>query len=134
MSQENVETIRRANGALKRGDRDTALADYHPDIEWNDLAHAPDTPETVHGLPALRAIWDQWEHAFDEFGADIEKYIDAGNYVVALTRWHARGKTSGVVLDLTQADVFEVADGKIVRVTLGYPDTRTALKAVGLEE
>jgi ketosteroid isomerase-like protein len=132
MSQENVETIRRANEALKRGDRDAALADYHPDVVWNDLAHAPDSPETVHGLPALRTIWDQWEQAFDDFGADIEELIDAGRYVVAPTRWHARGKGSGVILDRRQTDLFELANGKVVRVTLGYADTSTALEAAGL--
>jgi ketosteroid isomerase-like protein len=134
MSQENVEIVRRANEGLKRSDREAALADYHPDVAWHDLAHAPDSPETVHGLPALRTIWDQWEQAFDDFGADIEQFIDAGRYVVAPTRWHARGKSSEVVIDLRQTDVFEVENGKIVRVTLGYADTRAALKAVGLAE
>jgi ketosteroid isomerase-like protein len=134
MSQENVETIRRGNEGLNRGDREAALADYHPDIEWNDRAHAPDSPETVRGLRALRTIWDQWDQAFDDFGADIEEFIDAGRYVVAITRWRALGKGSGVRLDRLQADVFEVQDGTVVRVTLGYVDKRAALIAVGLEE
>jgi len=134
MSQENVETIRRGNEALKRGDREGALADYHPDVEWIDLAHAPDAPERVRGLSALQTIWDQWEEAFDDFGADIEEYIDAGRYVIAVTRWYARGEGSGVLTDVRQVDVFEVEDGRVVRVTLAYPDTPTALKAVGLAE
>ena len=45
MSQENVESVRRANEALKRGDHSGALADYHEEAEWHDLQHAPDTPE-----------------------------------------------------------------------------------------
>ncbi|HEY7836292.1 MAG TPA: nuclear transport factor 2 family protein [Solirubrobacteraceae bacterium] len=134
MSQENVETLRRANEAFKHGDRETALADYHPDVEWIDLAHAPDSPERVRGVLALRNIWDQWEQAFDDFGAEIEEYIDAGRCVVAMTRWHARGKGSGVVTDLQQVDVFEFEDGKIVKVTLAYPDKGTALEAAGVSE
>jgi hypothetical protein len=39
--------------------------------------HAPDSPERVRAVAALRAIWDQWEAAFDEFSAEIEEYIDA---------------------------------------------------------
>jgi ketosteroid isomerase-like protein len=134
MSQENVEIMRRANEAFKRGDRTGALADYHPDVEWIDLAHAPDSPERVRGLAALQTIWDQWEDAFEDFGAEIEEYIDVGRFVVAVTSWHAEGKGSGIVTDLRQVDVFEVEDGKVVRVTLGYPDTETALKAVRPEE
>jgi ketosteroid isomerase-like protein len=133
MSQENVETMRRASEAFKRGDRDSALADYHADVEWIDLARAPDSPERVRGLSALRTVWDQWEEAFDDFGADIEEFIDAGPYVVTSTRWYARGKGSGLVTDLRQADVYEIEDGKVVSVTLGYSDTAAALKAVGVE-
>jgi len=132
MSQENVETIRRANEALKRGDRDSALADYHPDVEWIDLAHAPDSPERGRGLSAVHTIWDQWEEAFDDFGADIEEFIDAGRYVLAVTRWYARGKGSGIVTDVRQVDVFEVENGKVVRAALAYPDAQTALEAFGL--
>jgi ketosteroid isomerase-like protein len=134
MSQENVDTVRRANDAFKRGDRDAALADYHPDIECNDLAHAPDSPKRVPGLPALRTIWEQWEQAFDDLGADIEEFVDAGRHVVAMTRWRARGKGSGVAIDLYQADVYRFDGGKITAVTLGYPDKRTALEAVGLAD
>ena len=41
MSQENVEILRRSNVAFNRRDRDAAFADYHPDVEWRDLMHAP---------------------------------------------------------------------------------------------
>ena len=134
MSQENVDTIRRANEAMNRGDRAAALAEYHPDVEWIDLGHAPDAPERVRGLPAVEAIWDQWAEAFDSFGADIEQYVDAGRYVVDVTRWHAKGVDSGVITEVRQADVFELENDKVVRVTLGFPNTSTALKAVGLAE
>jgi len=51
MSQENVEVVRRSNTAFNSGDRDGALADYHPDVEWSDLQHAPDTPERSASWP-----------------------------------------------------------------------------------
>jgi SnoaL-like domain len=73
----------------------------------------------------------EWEEAFDDFGADIEELIDAGRYVVAVTRWYARGNGSGIVTDVRQADVFEVEEGKVVRVTLAYPDKHAALTVVG---
>jgi ketosteroid isomerase-like protein len=132
MSSENVETLRRANDAFKRGDKDGALANYHPDVEWRDLQHAPDTPERVLGVDALQTIWQQWEQAFDEFSAEISEFIDAGDFVVAVTHWLATGRESGLVLDLRTADVFEFADGKIIGVTVGYPDKQAAIEAVGL--
>ena len=57
-----------------------------------------------------------------------------GDVVVCVTHWRAEGKSSGVSVDQRQADVFEVKDGMVVRVTLAYPDKAEALAAVGLAE
>ena len=134
MSQENVETVRRSNAAFNRGDRDGTFADYHPDVEWRDLQHAPDASESVRGIASVYAIWDQWATPFGEFTADVEEYVDAGEFVVAVTRWRATGGASGVTVDQHTADLYTFKDGKIVRVTLGYPDKDAALGAVELGE
>jgi len=133
MSLKNVETVRRSIAAFNRRDRAAALADYHPEIEWRQLQHAPDSPERIDGISALLAEWDRWEEAFDDFTREIEEYIDAGESVVTLTHWRATGKGSAIVIDQRTADVFEFAHGRIVRATTGYADRAAALKAVGLE-
>jgi ketosteroid isomerase-like protein len=134
VSQENVEILRRSNATFKRRARDAALADFHPDVEWRDLLHAPDTPELIRGIPALRANWDTWEEVFDDFTVEVDEYVDVGDCVLVVTHWRGRGKDSGLAIDLKTVDVYEFADGKIVRVTLSYSDKDAALKAVGLEE
>jgi ketosteroid isomerase-like protein len=134
MSQENVEIVCRANAAFNSGDLNAALADYDPDVEWRDLLHAPDSQESVRGIAAVRAIIEQWFAAFDTFTADIEEYIDAGDMVVCVTRWRAEGKSSGAAVNQRQADICEIKHGRIVRVTLAYPDKAAALAAVGLSE
>jgi ketosteroid isomerase-like protein len=108
------------------------LADYHPDIELRDLQHPPDSPELMRGSEAVMAYLEQWEQAFDEFTAEIEEYIDAGDRVITMTHWRAIGKDSGLAVDLRVADVFEFADGKVVRATMSYADKHAALKALGL--
>jgi ketosteroid isomerase-like protein len=134
VSQENVETLRRSNASFNRRDRDGVYADFHPDVEWRDLQHAVDSPERLCGISSVRALWDQWEDAFDEFTAEIEQYIDAGDCVLAVTHWRAKGKGSGLEIDVRSVDLYEFADGKIVRGTVGYTDKDQALKAAGLEE
>jgi ketosteroid isomerase-like protein len=134
MSQENVEKVKRAIAALNAGDSDRVLADFHPDVEWRDLMHAPDVPERVRGVAAVRTIMEQWTETFDEFTAEIGEYIDAGDRVVCVTHWHAKGKGSGVAIDLNAADVYKFRDGRIVGVTQGYPDKAGALEAAGLSE
>jgi ketosteroid isomerase-like protein len=134
MSEKNVEMLKRSNAAFNRGDRVGALDDYHPEIEVRDLQPAPDSPERLLGRASVDAYWAQWQDAFDEFTAEIEEYIDAGDCVVTVTHWRARGKGTGLQIDLRTSDVFEFADGKIVRATLAYRNKDEALKAVGLAQ
>lgn len=122
----------RVNAAFNDGDLERVLADFHPDAEWRDLMHAPDVPECVRGIAAIHGIWTQWQEAFDEFTAEIEECVDAGERVVGVTHWRATGKGSGLASDLRAAEVYEFEDGRIVRVTLGYADKAAALEAVGL--
>jgi ketosteroid isomerase-like protein len=131
VSHQNVETLRRSNAAFNRRDRDGAFADFHADVEWRDLQHPADFPECIHGRSAVLATWDSWEEVFDEFTAEIEEYIDACDRVLAVAHWRAKGKNSGLEIDLRTVDVYEFADGKIIRATVGYTDKGAALKAVG---
>jgi ketosteroid isomerase-like protein len=132
VSEENVEILRRANAAFNRRDRSAAFADFHPDVEWRDLQHAADALECIHGRSELLALWEGWEEVFDAFTAEVEEYIDAGESVVAVTRWRATGKGSTLVVETQQADVYEFADGKVIRATIGYAGRAAALKAVGV--
>jgi ketosteroid isomerase-like protein len=134
MSQRNVETLRATNAAFNRGDAASALARYHPQVEVRDMQPAPDAPERMFGVAALEAYLAQWLDAFDEFTAEIEEYIDAGESVITLTHWRGRGKDSGIAVDVRTVDVFEFAGGKIVRATFGYADREAALEAVAAEE
>jgi ketosteroid isomerase-like protein len=133
MSAKNVEMMRRSNAAFNRRDRNAASAFFHPDVEWRDLQHDLDTPECIHGRSALLALWDRWEEVFDDFTAEIEEYIDAGESVVTVTRWRATGKGSALVIENHAAEVYEFLDGRIIRATLGYAGRAAALKAVGRE-
>jgi ketosteroid isomerase-like protein len=133
MSQENVEVVRRMNAAFNRRDGAAISAYYHPDVELRDLQHAPDAPERLIGIDAIRAYWAQWDDAFDDFTAEIEEYLDSGPYVVMATHWRGKGKDSGLQIDLRAVEVVEFADGKITRLTSGYANTDEALKAMGLE-
>ena len=93
-----------------------------------------DAEPTVKGRDALLALWWQWRETFDEFRAEIEETVDCGAHVVCPTRWVGRGSASGVAVDVSQVDVYEVRDRTMVRATLAYPDTATAIEAVGLPE
>src|SRR5512138_2189134 len=99
MSQENVEIVRRANAAFNRGDATASVEVWAPDAELQDLANAPDQSSVVRGRDAIQAVEDLWTAAFDEFSADIEECVDAGDFVICAVRWHGQGKASGASID-----------------------------------
>jgi ketosteroid isomerase-like protein len=131
MSQENVETVRRANAAFNRGDVDTALERFAPDAELRDLLNAPDQSTWVKGDEAIRETWTLWIDAFDELRADVNEYIDAGSTVIGSVHWHGQGKASGVSIDVHQFDACEFCDGTIIRISLGFRSRAEALEAAG---
>ena len=134
MSQENVEVVRRGNAAFNIGDYAGFAQTLHPEVELRDHAHAADAPETLKGAEALLSLLSEWRQSFDDFRAEISEYIEGGDHVVCVTRWTGRGKASDAAVDVSQVDVYELREGKIVRATLAYPDKTTALEAVGLRE
>ena len=134
MSQENVEVVRRANAAFNRGDAMVSVEVWASDAELRDLANAPDQASVVRGRDAIQAVGNLWTAAFDEFSADIEEYIDAGDFVICAARWHGQGKASGASIDLHQFDVYELREGQIVRGTLGFRTKAEAMEAAGLRD
>ena len=57
--------------------------------------------------------------------------VDAGESVITVFRWTARGKASGVATETTMFGVYDFADGRIVRYR--QYDTRSEVfEAAGL--
>ena len=103
MSQENVETVRRANAAFNRGDVDTALERLAPDAELRDLLNAPDQSTWVKGDEAIRETWTLWIDAFDELRADVNEYIDAAAAAGLTEVRVVHGRGTGVQRGMVQS-------------------------------
>jgi ketosteroid isomerase-like protein len=103
-----------------------------PAIEWTPVKADPDF--AVHrGLDDVAAWLTGWIEVFPDMRWDVERIIDAGDQVVALVRMRGRAETTGAEVGTQPYGVvFTVGSGKIVRIE--ETDTRTALKAVRLEE
>ncbi len=133
MSPENVGLVQRWIACFNAADTDAATALVHPDIEWRDRMHAPDVPEVVHGIDALKRLAEQWEAAFDSLIAEVLDYIDADPWVICVSRWEARTQ-DGMAVEVRSVDAYQVEDGKIKRSWGGYPDLQAAQTALGLAE
>ena len=115
MSEQDVTTVRRAYEAYNRGDIPGALAAFDRQVEWHEPGGGRAPRGTFHGAESVEHdVFASVRAHFDEFRADPEQFIDAGDHLVVVG--HFRGRTkSGQQLDAPFAHVFAMRDGKVVR-------------------
>ena len=132
MSQENVEIVRRLIEHWEQGDWRWGRDVFDDDCEAVFSASwFPEADRYRVGAEAMRA-WTDFTDAFENFDVRLERIIDAGDQVVALTHLEARGQASGAAVDALTGGIFTLRSGKIVRYVL--TDARGALEAAGLSE
>jgi ketosteroid isomerase-like protein len=132
MSQENVETVRRAYAEFERGNFWVPeFFDPNVRVVWLD-AMAPGERET-EGLAGLSRGVKGFVESFDHVTTEAERIVDAGDEVVVIAAWHGRGKASGVDAEWRYGAVWTVRGGKVISL-VSYNDPADALRAAGLEE
>jgi ketosteroid isomerase-like protein len=133
MPQQNVDLARSICAAWERGDFSSAdWAD--PEIDYVVV----DGPIAGRwkGISAMNTAWREFTSAWEDFRAETYEYraLD-GERVLALGRFSARGKTSGLEIarmGAAGACLFHIRDGKATRLAL-YFDCDRALADLGLE-
>ena len=130
MSRENVEIVR---GVLDHynasGDLPWDMIDA--EVEWN--VGPPWVAGTRTGHDGVRAFFGQIAEAFDRFQLEVDRYVDAGDAVVALGWTRVHGVRSEVTTGQAFAMVFGINDGRVATAT-SYARAEHALEAVGLSE
>jgi uncharacterized protein (TIGR02246 family) len=136
MSRENVEVVQRWAEAFNRRDLDAFLELMDPDVEMVPILARIEGTEgnTYRGREAVRQWIADLDRDWAEFRTDPQEFRDLGDVVLTLGTWHARGRTSDVVLDSQPgAWVTRLRDGRVVRHET-FTDRAEALEAVGLSE
>jgi ketosteroid isomerase-like protein len=135
MSEENVELVRRVYAALTRGDGDT-LHDLAAPEFVVDFSRRLLDPLVLRGRDEALAFilsdpYEEWE------GWPVwepQELIEADDKVVALIRFSARGKGSGVEVDAHVWNLWTFREGKPVEVKYFGDDQAAALEAAGVRE
>jgi ketosteroid isomerase-like protein len=131
MSDENVRLVSEMIEAWNRGD---LVVDevFAPEIEF-EVSHGSDVDGTYHGHEdTIRAVGRFWG-AFTDYRSEIEETRQNGDCVFITAHHFARGKQSGVAVDMTNWQTFTIRDGKVVRYGI-YGVREKALEAAGLSE
>ena len=132
MTDDDFEVVRRAWAAASRGDVDSMLQDLHPEVVAVPFGAAMET-EAYRGRQEVLGWWQNEILAtWESFQVLPEKFERAGDKLLVTGRWNARGKESGVDLDVPASWVIEVRDGKIAYWQT-YTDHAEARRDAGLD-
>jgi ketosteroid isomerase-like protein len=125
-----VDTARKLNAAIRRGDWDAMAPCYDPHVS---LRTDPSWPEQrIYGREAvldfLRSVEELW-------GPDIriEEIVDLGDRLLVRLSWNTHGRTSGIEGVVRFSEIATYRDGRIILSEL-FLDHDQALEVLGLEE
>ncbi len=133
MSQENVEVVRTLIAHWNAGDRVLLRsAEFlDPSVELVGPLSSLNA-EPYRGHRGIERWMRDLDEQFDVWTIDIEDVRQVDNQVVVTATINARGRASGVPLEIGSACIVDFgSDHRVTRVHI-YPHVREALKAVGL--
>jgi uncharacterized protein len=129
MAAGNVDLIRPIYEEWGRGNWRPRFDVYHPHMEWGWSDEFPGLAGVYEDRrdpnPRLRSWLSEW----DRWRVEVDEYLELGDHVVALASYHGRGKGSGVEINQKGAHVFELRDGKVVRLEI-FADREKAIESV----
>jgi uncharacterized protein len=112
MSQQDVETMRRAYDAFNRGDVPAVLQVFDEAIEWHEPGGGNAPSGTFRGPQSVaNDVFATVQQNFEEFTAEPQQFIDSGDHLVVVGRFRGRSK-SGQQLDAPFAHVWTMRNGK----------------------
>jgi ketosteroid isomerase-like protein len=133
MSEENVETLRRAVEAFDRGDEDEWIAAWHPDAELYDFTELPDVPQPYRGHEGVRRWATNVRSVLGDFRMNPRAFTRLDDAVLMDIEVRGVGERSGVPVGMTVHILAWIQGGKIAR-TRAFLDRAQALEAAGLSE
>jgi ketosteroid isomerase-like protein len=127
---QNVQIVRRLVDAFNDRDLDAMLPLVHPEAELQSL-RAQLEGRAYRGHDGVRRMLADFEEDWTFARMDAEDFREADDQVVMLGRLSARGRASGVDLDVPIGVVWGLRDGQVVFART-FSEQVDALRAAGL--
>ena len=123
-----MEVVRRVSTSFAEGDTAAWLQNLDPDV----VLHVEQAGQGVYrGHEGVIKSLADWTEDFDDFKSVPEEFLDTGDYVVVPTRQTGIGKSSGAPMEGVFWFVFQVREGKVVRIHVLNTE-QAALEVAGL--
>jgi ketosteroid isomerase-like protein len=128
MASANVEVIRRGLDAYNKGDVVAMLETADPDIEFVPLRSLV-VGGSYRGHEGIRQFFEDLDEEWENRVIRNEDFRERDDSVLLLGEFEARGKASGVEMHSPVAWLFELRDGKVMRMQ-AYSNQEEALRAI----
>ena len=114
MSEQDVNTMRTAYEAFNRADIPAVLEAFDPQIEWYEPGGGRAPQGTFSGAESVaNDVFATVPENFDEFAAQPDVFIDAGEHLVVVGTFRGKSK-AGHQMRANFAHVWRMRDGKAV--------------------
>jgi ketosteroid isomerase-like protein len=127
----NSDLLRAGYDAWNRADLDAWLELLDPDVVIRTSGAFPDFAPEYRGLERATKFWRQMLEPWEDFGIEVEQMEEEGDIVAAGIRFVARGRDSGVDVELRFGSGIRVRDGLAVELVnrRSFEEVREALRA-----
>jgi ketosteroid isomerase-like protein len=124
----NLEIVQRGFEAFNREGIEGIIPLIHPEFEATTPPDLASEPDTYRGPDGVRRWFQSFDEVMDQIRWDARGFRQVGDRVVVEFTLRARGKTTGLDFGQDAVMVWELRDGKAIRLVL-YPTLDQALAA-----
>jgi ketosteroid isomerase-like protein len=132
VASSNLEIVERGFEAFNAEGIDGILPFIHPDFEATTPPDLATEPDTYRGHQGVRRWFSSFDEVMDEIRWDARGFREAGDLVLVEFTLRARGRTTGLDFGQEAVMVWQLRDGKAIRLYL-YPTLEQAVAAVEQE-
>jgi ketosteroid isomerase-like protein len=125
MSATDVETLGRIYDAWSQG-KFWTFELFHPDFETRWATEVPDM-DRAKDVEGLSELFTEWTSAWESCRIEADEFHQVGESVVVFVTLHARGSGSAIDLEMKNAHVWTMRDGRAATIR-AYTDRERAMR------
>lgn len=115
---ENLEILKEGYAKFARGDVEGAVANWAPDIEWNECKSFPfvkNDGKFVGVQAVIEGVLAQIPVYYDDFAIEIADFVDGGDKIVMVGYYTGVWKATGKKFKANTTHTWYMENGKAVR-------------------
>jgi hypothetical protein len=124
----NLDLVQDLYTAFAEQDREQILALFDTNIEWLQNEGFPGGGRFVGAEAVMEGVFGRLGREWEGWGADVDRWLDAGESIVALGTYHGTNRATGKSMTAAFAHVYWLRGGRVVRFEQ-YADTAKIVAA-----